>query len=87
MAFVLKKFESEEERRFQSDYARKPIPFLRASLPITIVLYLSFLFWDFAIDPNQLKYTLAVRLVFCLIALAVFGLTFASVFERAAQPI
>ena len=70
------RFDSETETRFQLHYAERSIPFTRASLPIAVTLYLSFLFWDYALDPALLEYTLAVRLSFCVIAIAVFGLTF-----------
>lgn len=85
MLSVLRRFEREEERQFQAEYARRSIPFVRVSLPIAVVLFLLFLSWDSIIDPSALPYTLAVRLAFCAVAIGVLLLTFTDWFVRRAQ--
>lgn len=73
--------------RFRSRYAERSIPFIRVSLPLAASLYLFFLAWDYYLDPHSLLYTLAVRLPFSFLAVAVFGFTFLKSFERWSQPV
>lgn len=87
MATFTARFEPEAEAKFQAEYTARAIPFIRVSLPIAVTLYLLFLFWDYSIDPTLLGRTLIVRIAFCFVALAVFGLTYHRSFSRWAQPI
>ena len=80
-------FDGEAEARFRSRYTERSIPFIRVSLPLAATLYLFFLAWDYYLDPDSLLYTLAVRLPFSFLAVAVFGFTFLKSFERWSQPV
>jgi class 3 adenylate cyclase len=84
---LLRKFEGDLEDRFRAQYAEHSVPFIRVALPIAIALYLFFLAWDYSISPSQVPYTFLVRMAFCVIALAVFALTFHPVFKGREQPI
>jgi adenylate cyclase len=84
---LLPQFEGEVEARFRSRYAERSIPFIRVSLPLAATLYLFFLAWDYYLDPHSLVYTLAVRLPFSFLAVAIFGFTFLKSFERWSQPV
>jgi adenylate cyclase len=84
---LLPRFDGEAEARFRSRYAERSIPFIRVSLPLAATLYLFFLAWDYYLDPHALLYTLAVRLPFSFLAVAVFGFTFLKSFERWSQPV
>ncbi len=84
---LLPRFDGEAEARFRSRFTERSIPFIRVSLPLAATLYLFFLAWDYYLDPHSLLYTLAVRLPFSFLAVAVFGFTFLKSFERWSQPI
>lgn len=84
---LLSRFDEEVEARFRSRYTERSIPFIRVSLPLAATLYLFFLGWDYYLDPHSLLYTLAVRLPFSFLAVAVFGFTFLKSFERWSQPV
>ncbi|MCW8836166.1 MAG: adenylate/guanylate cyclase domain-containing protein [Rhodospirillales bacterium] len=84
---ILKRFEGEEESSFRAQYAEHSIPFIRVSIPIAILLYLSFMVWDYAIDPTAIGFSFMIRAGFSLIALGVFGLTFHPYFLGREQPV
>ena len=81
------RFEPDDEARFRARFAERSIPFLRFALPVAIIVYLFFLFWDYAVNPVDLGTTLAIRLYFCVLAIVAFGFTYLRFFRRWMQAI
>jgi len=70
------RFEPDSEARFRGRFAERSIPTLRFALPVAIIIYLFFLFWDYAVNPVGLGTTLAIRLYFCVLVIVAFGFTY-----------
>lgn len=81
----LPKFSREIENRFQSEHAQLTRGVVRVSLPVGIVTYLAFFFWDLGQPDADIVASFMVRFGFALVCATGLLFTFAKSFLRWAQ--
>jgi len=83
----LPKFPKEIEARFQAEHAQLTQSVARVSLPMGILAYLTFFFWDLGQPDADIVVSFVVRFGFALICASGLLLTFTKSFLRWAQEV